>query len=487
MDHFLFHNTNNPAHRVPFKEALLAGQAPEYGLYTPARKDIPLLESGLIREMKGMPYAEIAYHVLHPFLNQIPPSKIRELLDDAYRPDVIDTKVQHVKGKTNIMWLTGPPTHSFKDYASRFYARTTNHFLVEERLWRLVLNATSGDTGGAISDALYGLENVAVFVVYPQGKVSEGQRRQMTTLRGNIYAVELNADFNVCQDLTKVLLNDKEFFHKVFGDINAATSANSISVGRLLPQMVYPFYAHSRIADGIEPMIVSIPSGNFGDMMGTLLAMQRGLPVSRIVCGVNENKGFVDFLERGVYGVGSTKLSPSSAMNVPHPSNLARVFDHYGGHMHDERDRQGKVIREGVITRMPDLFAMRKDIFSVSIGNEAHFDTMQRVHKDHGIILDPHGAVGWRALELLPGFNHDQLAAVYETADPGKFPDEVHRAIGITPPLPVAMERQRALEERIYQIRSEPDRIGDGKTRLSAAQIAEAKALIQDTFSARQA
>ena len=155
--------------------------------------------------------------------------------------------------------------------------------------------------------------------------------------------------------------------------------------------------------------------------------------------------------------------------------------------MHDERDRQGKVIREGVITRMPDLFAMRKDIFSVSIGNEAHFDTMQRVHKDHGIILDPHGAVGWRALELLPGFNHDQLAAVYETADPGKFPDEVNQAIGITPLLPVAMERQRTLEERIYQIRSEPDRIGDGKTRLSAAQIAEAKALIQDTFSARQA
>ena len=479
-----YYSTNNKDERVDFRTALLNGMGSNYGLYMVAREDIPEVGRDRLLAMKSMSYAEIAFEVLHPFLGyEVPEQPLTELLADAYREDKIPTEVQPVTGRTHIMWLTRGPTYSFKDYAARFFGRMLNYFLGRIGTRKVVVVATSGDTGGAVADALYGLGNVDNVVFFPKGSISPGQRRQMTTLKGNIYAFEVKGDFDVCQALAKNLLGDKAFAKEVFGDTDRLTSANSISLGRLLPQAVYPFFAYSRIAAADEQMIASVPSGNFGDMMGTVLAKQMGLPVSRIICGVNENTEFPEFLESGVYRVGPSVKSPSSAMIVSHPSNLARLVDFYGGHMYDEMDpATGKVVRPGIIDRMPDMEAMRRDIVSMGVTNPEHYETMKQVFDAYGIILDPHGAVGWRSLEQHLGGRHDRPAVVYETADPGKFPEDVEKAVGIVPEPPEGMKKQALQEERIYHIEAECERAPQG-LKLCDAQVREAKARIAAIFS----
>lgn len=485
MEGVTYYSTNNKSEVVNFETALLNGMASNYGLYMMARKDIPKLTPQEISEMRHMSYAQISFMVLAPFLgSEIPSQTLEALLNDAYREDKIPTKVQKVTGDTHIMWLTQGPTYSFKDYAARFFGRTLNYFLGEKELKRTVIVATSGDTGGAVADALYELDNVENIIFFPRRSISKEQRKQMTTLGKNIYAFEVNGDFDICQALAKNLLGDKEFAMNVFNDEERLTSANSISIGRLLPQAVYPFFAYSRIAGNEEPMIASIPSGNFGDMMGTVIAKEMGLPISMILCGVNENTEFPDFLKTGQYIIRPSKSSPSSAMNVSHPSNLARLVDFYNGHMFDERDsKTNKVVKEGVIDKMPNLEAMRKNIFSVSVDNSQHCKTMKEVFDSHKIVLDPHGAVGWRTLEIFLNGKHNKLAVVYETADPGKFPKYVEQAIGIIPEVPHGMKSQSKLEERVYSIENEPEYTPEGKMKLSDEQIKEAKSKIREIFS----
>ncbi len=479
-----YKSTNNAASRVNFETGLLRGLAPDYGLYMVARPDIPRLGPDVVKAMRDMSYSEIAFRVLRPFLfSEVPDQDLILLLDDAYRVDLIPTEVQGVTKETYIMWLTKGPTYSFKDYAARFFARMLNYFLERRGLRKVVVVATSGDTGGAVADALSGLSNVDNVVFFPKGSVSAGQRRQMTTLHGNIHAFEVDGDFDVCQALAKNLLGDKAFAESLFGDRDCLTSANSISLGRLLPQAVYPFFAYSRIMIDGGPLIASIPSGNFGDMMGTVIARAMGLPVSRILCGVNENREFPDLLSTGAYKVYPSRPSPSSAMIVSHPSNLARLVDFYGGHLFDERDpATGNVVNPGVMKRLPDLEEMRRDLYSVSIDNPQHYATMKEVFDRYGIILDPHGAVGWRALEIYRSEGNEGPAVIYETADPGKFPLDVEKALGFTPDLPDGMKKQEALPERIFSITEKPDSRGSGKS-LSQGQIKEAKEKLASIFA----
>ena len=483
MKKVTYYSTNNPGERVGFESALLKGMASDYGLYMIARNEIPLLDSETIEGMRTMSYAEIAFEVLFPYLwSEIPAEQLRLLLNDAYREDKIPTLVQHVTGGTHIMWLTHGPTYSFKDYAARFFGRSLNYFLSKRGLRRVVVVATSGDTGGAVADALFGLDSIDNIVFFPKGSISEGQRRQMTTLGDNIYAFEVNGDFDVCQALAKNILGDTRFALEMFGDPERFTSANSISLGRLLPQAVYPFYACSRISGGAAGFIASVPSGNFGDMMGTVVARQMGLPVKKIICGVNENTEFPDFLSSGEYAVKSSIKSPSSAMIVSHPSNLARLIDFYGGHLFDKRDPEtGQVTRPGVIDRMPDIAAMKEDMVSVSINNPLHYETMKSVYETYGVILDPHGAVGWKSLEIFLNGRHDQPAVIYETADPGKFPEDVEKAIGITPEPPSGMKRQTTLKERIFSIDAAPEHTARG-LQLSNNQVEEAKVKIREIW-----
>lgn len=487
-----YYSTNNYAERVHFPEALLNGMASNHGLYMLARKDVPKLSKKTIKKMADQTYAEIAFEVLYPYLQwHITDDELGTLLQDSYDEKIIPTPIQHVRDKLYIMWLTDGPTCSFKDYAARFYARILNYFLRKRGLTRIVLVATSGDTGPAVADALKGMTNAFVVIFYPADSVSAHQRRQMTTIGENVFAIAVkNAHFGICQDLVKRLMADKHFAFSIFGDRDIFTSANSISLGRQLPQTVYPFYGYSRQARNGEPVAMSIPSGNFGDMMGTIFARDMGLPVKIIGCAQNENRAFVDFLQTGVYEVKPRVLCPSSAMIVPNPSNFARLVDFYGGHVHDERDTEtGATIREGVITRMPDLESMRNDFLAVSVSNEKCYQQIRDTYSRHGIILDPHGAVGMRAYEAM-GLSPDMLSIVYETADPGKFPDDIKHVLDFEPGIPLQMAAQESLSEREFFIEQDAERDRKGAiSGLSQAQFDQAKILLlqvlQPIFSSK--
>lgn len=346
-----FFSTNGHLDRVDFKGALLAGQAPDKGLYMPEM--FPSLSPETIRNFPQMSYHQIAYQVIKPYLGDlVEESALEDMLKDAYSYEV---PLERVYDGKYLLRLDRGPTCSFKDFAARLMGRLMQYFLKEEGRSMIILTATSGDTGSAVAHAFYGLENIKVIVLFPEREVTERQRRQMTTLGENIYPLAVSGKFDDCQALVKQAFVDPELKGLEL------SSANSINVGRLLPQAVYYFYAHSRVAPGGEEVVFSVPSGNFGDLMGGLIALKMGLPVKKFVAATNENDEFPRFMQTGVYEpIRPSKNCISNAMNVGHPSNLARLFSLYGGQM----DETGQVARQ------PDLSAMREEIYAVSISDE---------------------------------------------------------------------------------------------------------------------
>jgi threonine synthase len=420
----LFYSTNRRAAPVPFREALLQGLAPDRGLYMPER--IPVLGAEEIAGFAALDYAAIAAVVCGRFLGgQIAADELAALCRDAYDFPV---PLEPVADRLHVMRLDRGPTASFKDFAARLMGRLIQHYLARAGRRLLVLTATSGDTGSAIANAFYGLDNVRVLVLFPEREVTPRQRKQMTTLGRNVGVIAVDGKFDHCQALVK----------RAFADPALAglgmSSANSINIGRLLPQMVYYFYAHSRLAARAgEPAVFSVPSGNFGDMMGAVLAMRMGLPVRRLVVATNENDEFPRFLASAAYHpVEPSRNCISSAMNVGHPSNLARLVDLYGGRM-DET---------GAILERPDLERMRREIFAVSIDDGETRGTIREAYRRSRLLLEPHGAVGWAGLrryleaEPWPG----GLCVSLETAHPAKFPEEIQAILGVDPPLPPSLE-----------------------------------------------
>ena len=424
----LYYSTNLQADKVTFREALLKGQAPDKGLYLP--ETIPYIPLERITSYCGLSYYEIAYDIIHRFLiGEIKDEELYSLVKDAYDYPV---PLENVYDRKFIMRLDQGPTASFKDFAARMMGRLMQYYLKKENRKLVILTATSGDTGSAVANAFYGLDNIQIIVLFPKSEVTERQRKQMTTLGKNIRILALDAKFDDCQALVKQAFNDKDL------DYMNLSSANSINIGRLIPQIVYYFYAFSKLAreNQSEKVIFSIPSGNFGDMMGGILAMKMGLPVHKMIIATNENDEFPNYLSTGSYN----KIEPSlnclsSAMNVGHPSNLARLIAIYGGIM----DETGKIHRQA------DLELMRKELFAVSINESKTRQTIIDTYKNNGVVLEPHGAVGWAGLlEFLkqnPDYNSpDQLCIALETAHPAKFPEEIIKLIGINPSLPESLE-----------------------------------------------
>jgi len=406
---------------VSFREALLMGQAPDEGLFMPER--IPILPMEAFRALKGAPYADAAMVVAQAFLaGEIAEETLRRIVDDAYNYAV---PLENVFARKYILRLDQGPTASFKDFAARMMARLMSAF--SDPAKRLnVLVATSGDTGSAVGEAFKGVGGIDVTILYPRDEVSGRQKRQLDTIGGNVRAVSVDGKFDDCQTLLKQAFSDP-----AFADFNLS-SANSINFGRVLPQIVYYVWAWAQLSRDGEPAVFSVPSGNFGDALGCECARRMGLPVSKLVMPTNENDEFPRFLETGVYEkVSPSRACLSNAMNVGHPSNLARFFDLY----------DGTVDRTGIVRRVPNLEAMRKQIYSVSISDRETKKTIKRIYDQYRVLLEPHGAVGWRGLEVyLELFGDVPLCVSLETAHPAKFPDEIRELLGINPDLPQSMK-----------------------------------------------
>jgi len=422
----LLNSTNLKAEPVSFEGALLKGIAPDGGLFMP--REIPAFTAEQIRAFSAMKYHEIAFEVGKKFLaGEIPDADLARIVEDAYDFDV---PLEPVFDNKFVMRLDRGPTASFKDFAARMMGRLMQFFLGRRGGRLLILTATSGDTGSAIANAFYGLDNIEVVVLFPEKEVTARQRKQMTTLGKNVSIIAIDGKFDDCQALVKRAFADPEL-----ADMSLS-SANSINIGRLVPQSIYYFYAFSRLRAGApdDDIVFSVPSGNFGDLCGGLIAMKMGLAVRKFVVATNENDEFPRFLEGGEYHkIDPSRNCISSAMNVGHPSNVPRLVALYGGVM-DEK---------GVIHSMPNMGAIRRDMFAVSIDDHSTERTIAEAWETHSLLLEPHGAVGWAGLMryLERGeVDSGQLCVSLETAHPAKFPEKIREILGFDPELPPSLE-----------------------------------------------
>jgi len=418
-----YYSTNLKAPEVSFRNALLKGLAPDGGLYMPA--SIPLLGKKKIETIFFSDYQETAFIVLNEFLDDdAGESVLRNICRDAYDFRV---PVEKVINRNYILRLDQGPTASFKDFAARIMARLMNYYATDGNQHFTILTATSGDTGSAVASAFHGLENIDVIILFPFNEVTEIQRKQMTTLKGNISVIAIDGKFDDCQMMVKQAFTDASLTGQQL------SSANSINIGRLLPQSVYYFYSWSRLASSPdEKIIFSVPSGNFGNLMGGIIAREMGLPVEKFIISTNSNNEVPSYLETGVYKTINPSVNCiSSAMNVGHPSNLARIIALYGGMM-DEN---------GVIIRKPDLCRLRRDFYGIAISEDETRKTILESYRKYRILLEPHGAVAWRGLERWLDISKSDvmLAVSLETAHPAKFNDELSHLLGFSAEMPDAL------------------------------------------------
>jgi len=425
-----FHSTNYRAPKTDFFTAVLTGQAPDRGLYMPER--IPLIDKADFRNFSGAQYYEVASFVLRMFLDDISDEELLAKCKKAYS---FMPRLEKASGRKHILWLDTGPTASFKDFAAQMMSPLMGHKLKQgEKL--VILTATSGDTGSAIANAFHNIPNIEIIILFPIDEVTPNQRKQMTTLGGNVKTIAVNGKFDDCQAMVKEAFAD-ERLKKL-----KLSSANSINIARLVPQSVYFIWAYTQLVkEPGEEVIFSIPSGNFGDMMGAILAWKMGLPVKKLIVATNANDEFPAFLETGTYNkIEPSRTCISNAMNVGHPSNLTRLVDIFGGRM----DEKGKLLKA------PDMEKMRGLIHAVSVSDEATRKCIADTYRKEAIVLEPHGAVAWYALgEYLKEHKEENgtLSISLETANPAKFPEEINRILGISPAVPESLSKLDKLKE----------------------------------------
>ena len=392
-------STNGKSVPVSFLEATLTGQPPDGGLYFPEK--IPQLSETLLGNLKNKSKAEIAFEVIRPFAGDaIPEETLFRICEET-----VNFPFPLVKITENIygLELFHGATLAFKDVGARFMSRCLQYFSGQKGEKTIVIVATSGDTGGAVGAGFLGVEGVEVVILYPSGKVSVIQELQLTTLGQNVTALEVKGTFDDCQALAKKALADVEIKEKVF-----LTSANSINVARWLPQQFYYFYALQQWGEnGGGLPVVSVPSGNFGNICAGLLAQASGLALGKFIAACNANDVVPNFLRTGELITRASVKTLSNAMDVGNPSNFVRILRLPGG----------------------DLDCLRGRMKAVSISDEQTKRTMREVYKNYGYVLDPHGAVAFRALADFLDQNEKQKGLFLATAHPVKF-DSVKEIIG---------------------------------------------------------
>lgn len=404
-----YYSTNRQAPTVDFRKAAIDGLAPDKGLYFPER--IPAIEKDWIEGIENLSKEEIAFRVIQPYVGDtIAEEKLLQIVSETVNFPIPLVKVNDA---VYSLELFHGPTLAFKDIGARFMSRCLGYFLKDNDKKVTVLVATSGDTGGAVASGFYNVKGVDVVILYPSGKVSPVQEKQLTTLGKNIHALEVSGTFDDCQHMVKQAFAEPELNKKLF-----LTSANSINVARWLPQQFYYFFAYKQWPDKHHPPVVCVPSGNFGNICAGILASSSGLPVEHFIAACNINDIVSDYLETGLLEPKPAKPTLSNAMDVGNPSNFVRILEIF---QH----------------QFPEL---KKKLSSYSISDEETLQTIKWVYKEHDYLLDPHGAVGFLALERYLANYPGAKGIFLETAHPVKFPEAVEKVTGKKIPVPLSLQ-----------------------------------------------
>lgn len=399
-----YFSLNKQAPPVSFREATIAGQAPDKGLYFP--ESIPMLPYHSVEALRSADPVETGFNVMKPYVGgEIPDEELRKIITETIS---FPLPLTPITSAISSLELYHGPTMAFKDIGARFMSRCLGYFSREKKQRVLVLVATSGDTGGAVADGFYGVDGVDVVILYPSGKVSPVQELQLTTYGGNIHALEVNGDFDACQKIVKQAFADDDLRSALF-----LTSANSINVARWLPQQIYYFLGLRQWTQE-EPPVICVPSGNFGNICAGIMAWRSGLPVNHFVAACNANRVVPDYISTGNYQPQQAIATISNAMDVGDPSNFIRILNIFG-------------------YTYP---LVREILSSVSISDAETEATIYSVYHKHGYLLDPHGAVAYAALEQYLTTHPGEKGFILETAHPVKFPASVEKVIGTTLDLP---------------------------------------------------
>ncbi len=395
------YSTNNKNYLVSFKEAVLKGIADDGGLFMPL--ELKKFDSKFFNNISSLQFNELAYLVSnHLLYDEIPAEDLKNIVDAAIS---FDAPIVNLNDELGILELFHGPTLAFKDFGARFMANTMSYFNREAKKDIVILVATSGDTGSAVANGFYKVDGIKVVLLYPSKKVSKIQEQQLTTLDENITALEVEGTFDDCQRLVK-----KAFLDKVLTNKMVLSSANSINIARLLPQSFYYFRAYSQVKNNTKKVIMSVPSGNFGNLTAGLFAKEIGLPVEKFIAATNANDVFPKYLQTGIYQAKPSVKTLSNAMDVGNPSNFARIQALYSG--------SHQTIKE--------------KIYSESFSDDSTKQAIEEIYKKYNYVIDPHGAVGYLALKSYIAKNNpkDLNGIIFETAHPAKFADIVNPIIG---------------------------------------------------------
>ncbi len=395
----LYYSTNQQEKGVKLKEVVTKGLADDKGLYMP--DSIPILPKDFYENIAAMSFQEISFQVANALFGEdIPAKDLKRIINETLNFDIPLVKV---KDNSYSLELFHGPTLAFKDVGARFMSRILSYFIQQETEKDELVNvlvATSGDTGSAVANGFLGVQGIHVYVLYPQGLVSEIQESQFTTLGQNITALEVAGTFDDCQALVKTAFMDKELNTKM-----KLTSANSINIARFLPQAFYYFYAYAQLKKlsekAVEHLVICVPSGNFGNITAGLIAKKMGLPIQRFIAANNRNDVFLEYLNTGQYNPRPSIATIANAMDVGDPSNFARILDLYN-HSHK---------------------AITDEISGYRYTNEEIAASMRACKSETDYVLDPHGACGYQALE--DGLKNNEVGVFLETAHPAKFLETV--------------------------------------------------------------
>jgi len=417
-----YYSLNNEAPNVSFSEAVIKGLAPDRGLYFP--EHITPLPKSFFENIENLDNVEIAYQAIQQFVgDEIPEIELRDILEDVLS---FDFPVISVEENIGTLELFHGPTMAFKDVGARFMARCLGYFNKNNENHVTVLVATSGDTGGAVANGFLGVKGVDVVILYPTGKVSEIQEKQLTTLGQNITALEVDGVFDDCQEMVK-----SAFLDTSITDHKQLTSANSINVARWLPQLFYFLFAYKQVKNKNKNITFSVPSGNFGNICAGIVANKLGLPVKHFVAATNINDTVVRYLESSTYEPKPSKATISNAMDVGNPSNFIRIQNLFNN----------------------DFSSLKNSFSAYSFNDQETKEAMKVIFNESGYVADPHGAVGYLGLKK-QSLREDDYGIFLETAHPVKFLDVVEETLATQIEIPERIQKVIDKEKKSISIDS---------------------------------